>query len=38
MLEGIDEAALRVRTAAPLAFAADCRPLTAPDLSDDSPA
>src|SRR6516164_7670124 len=38
MLEGIDEAALRARTAAPLAFAADCRPLTAPDLSDEAPA
>jgi len=38
MLEGIDEAALRARTAAPLAFAADCRPLSAPDLSDEAPA
>jgi 3-oxoadipate CoA-transferase, beta subunit len=38
MLEGIDEAALRARTAAPLAFAADCRPLTAPALSDAAPA
>ena len=38
MLAGLDEAALRARTAAPLAFAADCRPLTAPDLSDEAPA
>jgi 3-oxoadipate CoA-transferase, beta subunit len=38
MLEGVDEAALHARTAAPLAFAADCRPLTAPALSEEAPA
>jgi 3-oxoadipate CoA-transferase beta subunit len=33
MLEGISEAELRERTAAPLAFAPDCRPLEAPTLA-----
>jgi 3-oxoadipate CoA-transferase, beta subunit len=37
LLEGLDEAALRARTAAPLVFAADCRPLTAPALRDEAP-
>jgi 3-oxoadipate CoA-transferase beta subunit len=33
MLEGLGEAELRRRTAAPLAFAADCRALVAPPIS-----
>jgi 3-oxoadipate CoA-transferase, beta subunit len=33
MLEGMSEADLRARTGAPLAFAPDCRPLTAPPIA-----
>jgi hypothetical protein len=33
MLEGMSEADLRERTGAPLAFAPDCRPLTAPPIA-----
>jgi 3-oxoadipate CoA-transferase beta subunit len=33
MLEGMSEADLRARTGAPLTFAADCRPLTAPPIA-----
>ena len=34
MLDGLDEAELQARTGAPLAFAADCRPLRAPAIAD----
>jgi 3-oxoadipate CoA-transferase beta subunit len=33
MLEGLSEANLRDRTGAPLAFAPDCQPLTAPPIA-----
>jgi 3-oxoadipate CoA-transferase beta subunit len=33
MLDGMSEAGLRQRTGAPLTFASDCRPLTAPPIS-----
>jgi 3-oxoadipate CoA-transferase beta subunit len=34
LLDGLSQSALRERTAAPLAFAADCRVLSAPPLAD----
>jgi 3-oxoadipate CoA-transferase beta subunit len=33
MLDGLSEADLRTRTGAPLTFAPDCRPLTAPTIA-----
>jgi 3-oxoadipate CoA-transferase beta subunit len=37
IIDGISRADLQARTGAPLSYAADCRPLTAPPLSDAGP-